>query len=255
MERQTLLKVTDLSKSFGKASVLMNIDLDIRAGEIVFIIGPSGAGKSTLLRCLNLLEMPSAGSIEFDGQTLCSGSGPGFGCASRATVRAARARMPMVFQHFNLFKHRTALENVIEGPVRVLGHGRAQASQAGREILESVGLGAKFDAYPAELSGGQQQRVGIARALAMQPVMVLFDEPTSALDAEFVSGILETIRRLAADGMTMIIVTHELKFARNLADRIIFMAEGRILDSGTAEEMFDRPRHERVRAFMQQLHA
>jgi ABC-type histidine transport system ATPase subunit len=245
-----VLKVTSLVKSFGGLEVLRGVDLAVSPGEVVFIIGPSGSGKSTLLRCINFLERPDSGSIEFSGKRLCSNDNGRFHVRPERELREARARMPMVFQHFNLFKHRTVLENVIEGPVMVLSRPRSEAVEEARKILKEVGLGDKLDAYPAQLSGGQQQRVGIARALAMRPKLILFDEPTSSLDPELVSGVLETIRRLALDGMTMVVVTHEMNFARNLASMVHFMLDGTIAESGRPDKIFYAPENERLRAFM-----
>jgi ABC-type histidine transport system ATPase subunit len=250
MSGQAILRVQGLAKSFGELEVLRRVDLRVSAGDVVFIIGPSGSGKSTLLRCINFLEHPNAGTIEFDGKELCYSDDGQFHVRPDRELRVARAHMPMVFQHFNLFKHRTVLENVIEGPIMVLKRPRREVVAEAREILDEVGLGDKIDAYPAQLSGGQQQRVGIARALAMQPKVILFDEPTSSLDPELVSGVLETIRRLALDGMTMIVVTHEMSFARNLASVVHFMLDGAIAESGPPDKIFNAPENERLRAFI-----
>jgi ABC-type histidine transport system ATPase subunit len=245
-----ILSVRGLSKSFGALEVLRGVDLSVSVGDLVFIIGPSGSGKSTLLRCINFLERPDTGLIEFDGKALCYSDNGQFHVRPDRELRVARAHMPMVFQHFNLFKHRTVLENVIEGPIMVLQRPRREVVAEAKGILDEVGLGDKIDAYPAQLSGGQQQRVGIARALAMQPKVILFDEPTSSLDPELVSGVLETIRRLALDGMTMIVVTHEMGFARNLASIVHFMLDGAIAESGPPDKLFNAPENERLRAFI-----
>ncbi|MGH7049238.1 MAG: amino acid ABC transporter ATP-binding protein [Acetobacteraceae bacterium] len=248
-----ILRVEGVAKSFGPIQVLKAIEMTIEIGEVVFIIGPSGSGKSTFLRCLNFLEKPNAGTIEFGGTTLCSGSKEEFRCAPERIIREVRTQMPMVFQHFNLFKHMTVLQNVVEGPCVVQKRDRREVVDEATDILRELGLADKADFYPAQISGGQQQRVGIARALAMRPKLILFDEPTSSLDPELVSGILESIRTLAEAGMTMIVVTHEMAFARNLASRIHFMAEGSILESGTPASIFEAPRSERLRSFLQTM--
>jgi ABC-type histidine transport system ATPase subunit len=250
---EPLLTVRALHKSFGDHAVLRGIDLTIRPGEVNFFIGPSGGGKSTLLRCINFLETPTGGEIHFAGTRLCHEPGGIFTPAPEKVIRAARVQMPMVFQHFNLFSHRTVLENIVEGPVFVQKRERAEAEAEARELLARVGLADKHAAYPAELSGGQKQRIAIARALAMRPRLILFDEPTSALDPELVAGVLDTIRGLADEGRTMVIVTHEMKFARRLADRVHFVSEGVIEESGTPEAVFDAPRSERLRSFIQSI--
>jgi len=249
----SILKVHSLFKRFGDLEVLRGVDLTVSRGDVVFIIGPSGSGKSTLLRCINFLEHPNAGLIEFDGKELCRSDNGQFYVRPERELRVARAHMPMVFQHFNLFKHRTVLENVIEGPIMVLQRPRRDVVAEARQILVEVGLGDKLGSYPAQLSGGQQQRVGIARALAMQPKVILFDEPTSSLDPELVSDVLETIRRLALGGMTMIVVTHEMGFARNLASIVHFMLDGAIAESGPPESIFNAPENERLRVFMRSM--
>lgn len=248
-----ILEVSGLEKRFGSLAVLSGAGLTVNRGEVVFIIGPSGSGKSTFIRCLNFLERPDAGEISFDGVKLCGSEDSGFRCASERVLREARAKMPMVFQHFNLFRHRTVLQNIIEGPLTVLKRPRNEAVERAREILDLIGLADKYDAYPAQLSGGQQQRVGIARALAMEPKLILLDEPTSSLDPELVSGVLETIRRLAENGMTMIIVTHEMSFARRLATSVHFMLEGTFVESGSGGDVFANPKHERVRSFISSM--
>jgi ABC-type polar amino acid transport system ATPase subunit len=250
---QPILEVRRLRKSFGSLEVVRGVELTLRPGEVVFIIGPSGSGKSTFIRCLNFLEEPDEGEIVFDGAKLCWSNGAGFSCAPERVLRAARAKMPMVFQSFNLFRHRTVLENVIEGPITVRRQTKQEAIAKARQILDMVGLSDKTAAYPAQLSGGQQQRVGIARALAMEPKLILLDEPTSSLDPELVSGVLETIRGLAEKGMTMIIVTHEMAFARNLADTVYFMSDGIFLECGPPSELFEAPSHDRLKTFIQSM--
>lgn len=248
-----ILRVQGLRKRFGALEVLNGVDLTVRLGEVAFIIGPSGGGKTTFLRCANFLEVPDAGTVEFDGKRLCHGDGGGFHRRPEREIRQARAQMPMVFQHFNLFQHRTVLQNVIEGPTVVFKRPRKEAIEEAREILSRVGLADKLDAYPAQLSGGQKQRVGIARALAMRPRLILFDEPTSSLDPELVAGVLDTIRRLAEDGMTMVIVSHEMGFARRLADRVYFMADGMIIEAGPPKAIFEAPESARVRTFIRSI--
>lgn len=242
-----MIEVQGLSKSFRQQTVLQSIDLEVAQGEVVTIIGPSGSGKTTLLRCLNLLETPEAGSIRL-GDLRIDASRPLKG--QQNAIRQLRQRMSFVFQNFNLFPHRTALENVIEGPIIVQGEARDSAIAQGREWLAKVGLADKADSYPGQLSGGQQQRVAIARALAMRPQAILFDEPTSALDPERVGEVLETIRGLAQEGRTLVIVTHEMAFARDVAHRVLFMDGGRIVEQGPAAELFNRPREERTRRFL-----
>ena len=242
-----MIEVQGLSKSFQQQTVLQAIDLQVAQGEVVAIIGPSGSGKTTLLRCLNLLETPDAGSIRL-GELRIDASRPLK--AQQGTIRQLRQSMGFVFQNFNLFPHRTALENVIEGPIIVQGEARESAIARGRELLTKVGLADKADTYPGQLSGGQQQRVAIARALAMRPQAILFDEPTSALDPERVGEVLETIRGLAQEGRTLVIVTHEMAFARDVAHRVLFMDAGRIVEQGPAAELFNQPREERTRRFL-----
>ena len=247
---ETVLTVRGLRKRFGAVDVLQGIDLDVRAGQTVFLIGPSGAGKSSLLRCLNFLEIPTSGSIEAFGERLCHEAGGRMHIAPESVLRKARQRMPMVFQHFNLFHHRTVLENVIEGPTRVLRKPRAEASEAALSMLQRVGLHDRQHHYPDQLSGGQKQRVAIARALAMDPVMLLFDEPTSSLDPELVAEVLNMIRALAEEGRTLVVVTHEMQFARTCADRVHFMVDGVIIESGTPEQIFDAPQSPRLNEFL-----
>ena len=241
-----MIEVRQLSKAFRGQTVLDRIDLDVAAGEVVAIIGPSGSGKTTLLRCLNLLETPDAGSIRVGDIRIEVGQ-PLRG--HKEQVRRLRQQVGFVFQNFNLFPHRTALENVIEGPLIVLGEPRDQALARGRELLAKVGLAGKEQAYPQSLSGGQQQRVAIARALAMRPQVMLFDEPTSALDPERVGEVLATIRTLAEEKRTLVIVTHEMGFAREVAHRVVFIDQGRIVEQGEARAVFENPRQARTRQF------
>ncbi|MDT3721750.1 L-cystine ABC transporter ATP-binding protein TcyN [Pseudomonas oryzihabitans] len=242
-----MIEVQGLFKSFRQQAVLQGIDLSVAQGEVVAIIGPSGSGKTTLLRCLNLLETPDAGTIHV-GDLSIDAARPLR--AQQAAIRRLRQSVGFVFQNFNLFPHRTALENVIEGPIIVQGQSRDAALAHGRELLAKVGLADKADTYPGQLSGGQQQRVAIARALAMRPQAILFDEPTSALDPERVGEVLETIRALAREGRTLLIVTHEMAFARDVAHRVLFMDGGRIVEQGSAAEVFNQPREERTRRFL-----
>ncbi|SEN36331.1 amino acid ABC transporter ATP-binding protein [Lihuaxuella thermophila] len=241
-----MIEVNGLTKKFGQLEVLKGIDLHVEKGEVICIIGPSGSGKSTLLRCLNLLEVPSAGRLSIDGVELDFDGGK---TASR-DQRQLRAKTGMVFQSFNLFPHKTVLENVMEGPLVVKKEEKQRVRAKAEELLAKVGLLDKKDAYPAQLSGGQQQRVAIARALAMEPEVLLFDEPTSALDPELVGEVLKTIKELAREKQTMVIVTHEMGFARDVSDRVVFMDNGRIIESGPPEELFVRPKEERTQQFL-----
>ncbi|HMM63366.1 MAG: amino acid ABC transporter ATP-binding protein [Mesorhizobium sp.] len=250
MTPEPILQISGLSKSYGALNVLRGIDLTVRQGDVTFLIGPSGGGKSTLLRCINFLARPNSGEIRFDGQQLCHQAAGKFQVAPEKVLRKARTEMPMVFQHFNLFSHRTALENVIEGPVHVQRRPAREVIEEAMETLAMVGLAEKRDHYPDQLSGGQKQRVAIARALAMKPKLILFDEPTSALDPELVSGVLDTIRSLAERGMTLIVVSHEMNFARKLANTIHFVCEGIVMESGAPEEIFGRPKSERLTNFI-----
>jgi len=236
-----VVKVKNIHKHFGKLHVLDDVSLDVAKGEVVVIIGPSGSGKSTLLRCLNYLEPVQSGEIWIDGIRLDH---------HRTNIRAVRAEVGIVFQSFNLFPHLTVIKNVMLAPVVVRKRPEGEVRKAALAMLAKVGLQDKVDAYPSQLSGGQQQRVAIARALAMQPKLMLFDEVTSALDPELVREVLEAMKQLARDGMTMIVVTHEMGFAREMADRVIFMDEGRIVEAGTAADVFDRPREPRTREFL-----
>ncbi len=250
---EPLLSVRQLHKSFGDLEVLKGVDIAVHPSEVTFLIGPSGGGKSTLLRCVNFLDVPNAGEIVFDGQRLCHEDGNLFQVAPERVLRHARSEMPMVFQHFNLFTHRTVIQNVIEGPVIVQRRRRDEVIVEAEEILRRVGLRDKADHYPDQLSGGQKQRVAIARALAMHPRLILFDEPTSALDPELVAGVLDTIRTLADEGMTLIVVSHEMGFARKLADLIHFISDGRIVESGSPEQIFDRPENDRLAGFIRSI--
>ncbi len=246
-----LVRVEGLEKSFGDLKILDGIDLDVEAGEVVSIIGPSGSGKTTILRCLNLLERPDAGRIEIDGDTLCEDGPDGrIKFASKGKIRGVREHVGMVFQRFNLFPHMTALENVIEAPMAVKGVDKAAAVERARELLDSVGLSHRADHYPLQMSGGQQQRVAIARALAMEPRVMLFDEVTSAVDPELAGEILLVMKRLATDGMTMIVVTHEMGFAADVSDRVLFIDHGRVVEEGKARQVLGNPRQERTRAFL-----
>jgi polar amino acid transport system ATP-binding protein len=239
-----ILTVSGLRKSFGATEILKGIDLAVAARELVFIIGPSGSGKSTLLRCINRLEEPTAGSVIFDNIEVTS---------PKTDLNALRRSMGMVFQSFNLYPHMTALGNVTLALRKVLKKPRAEADEIARRALSEVGLADKAASYPAELSGGQQQRVAIARALALGPKIVLFDEPTSALDPELVGSVLAVLRHLKANGMTMLLVSHELRFAREAADRIVFMDQGQIVEQGPPAAIFNAPRERRTRAFVAEL--
>jgi ABC-type histidine transport system ATPase subunit len=245
-----VIEVRGLHKHYGGRAALGGVDLTVRPGEITFFIGPSGAGKSTLLRCVNFLERPTRGEIRFCGDSLCHESAQRLHVAPERVLRKARSRMPMVFQQFNLFEHRTVLENVIEGPVHVQGMPRDRAIEEALRQLRRVGLLDKQASYPDQLSGGQKQRVAIARALAMQPSLILFDEPTSSLDPQLVSEVLSIIRSLAEEGRTLLVVTHEMRFARQLAHRIHFFVDGQIVESGPPDEIFGAPRHTRLKEFV-----
>ena len=243
------LAISGLSKSFGKLEVLRDIDLQVAEHEVVCLIGASGSGKSTLLRCVNLLEPPEEGEIYLEGHDICKGPGSGTGEQSWE-LDFVRQRVGMVFQQFNLFPHKTAMENVTLAPRKVLGKSRAETEETARALLERVGLGDKLDQYPERLSGGQQQRVAIARALAMEPHVMLFDEVTSALDPELVKEVLDVLRKLAAEGMTMLVVTHEIGFAREVGDKIVFMDDGVIVEQGPPAQVLDNPTQERTKRFL-----
>ena len=243
--------VRNLSKSFGTNRVLRNVELSVAAGEVVCMIGASGSGKTTLLRCMNLLTIPDLGEVLIDGEPVGQMDGKGrFRPLTDRDLDRLRARMGMVFQRFNLFPHMTAVENVMLGPMMVRKTAKIAARSLAEEQLSKVGLADKFDSYPSKLSGGQQQRVAIARALAMSPKLMLFDEPTSALDPELVGEVLETMRQLANDGMTMVIVTHEMDFAREVADRVLFLSDGQIVEEGPPTAIFGAPQQEKTRNFL-----
>ncbi len=250
---EPILRIDGLRKSFGTLEVLKGIDLEVAQGETVVILGASGSGKSTLLRCVNFLERPSAGRIALDGKTIGAEDGGGTVRYSEAQLSRVRMRVGMVFQQFNLFPHMTALRNIMLAPVRVRGLSRDEAEKTARALLERVGIPDKAEHYPANLSGGQQQRVAIARALAMQPRIMLFDEPTSALDPEMINEVLEVMTDLAKSGMTMMVVTHEMGFARRVAHRVIFMDEGTIVEADTPQAFFDAPRSDRARQFLSKI--
>ena len=236
-----MIETINLEKTFGKLKVLKGINQKIEDGEVVVIIGPSGSGKSTFLRCLNLLEVPTAGQIFFDGKDIT---------AKDVDINKIRENMGMVFQNFNLFKNKTVLENIILAPMLVKKVGRDEAVEKTEKLLDRVGLLDKMDAYPAQLSGGQSQRIAIVRALAMDPEVLLFDEPTSALDPEMVGEVLSVMKDLANEGMTMVVVTHEMGFAREVGDRIIFMDDGTVVEEGRAEEIFQNPKNDRLKDFL-----
>lgn len=238
-----MIDTKNLHKSFGDHEVLKGIDLHINPQEVVVIIGPSGSGKSTLLRCMNLLEVPTSGSVVVDGMDL----------TGDADINKAREEIGMVFQRFNLFPHMTVLKNITLAPMKVRNISREEAEKTAQELLERVGLGDKADAYPPQLSGGQQQRVAIARALAMKPKVMLFDEPTSALDPEMVNEVLDVMKSLANDGMTMAVVTHEMGFAREVGDRLLFVDGGTIIEQGDPREVFENPKEERTKLFLSKV--
>ena len=246
---EQMVRLQGIHKSFGNLEVLKGVDIDVGRGEVVCILGPSGSGKSTLLRCVNLLAPPEEGEIFIEGNDICKGPGAGTGEQSWE-LNYVRQRVGIVFQQFNLFPHKTALENVTLAQEKVLGRSKAAAREKATELLQRVGLGEKLDAYPETLSGGQQQRVAIARALAMEPHVMLFDEVTSALDPELVKEVLDTMRELAEEGMTMIVVTHEIGFAREVADRVIFMDGGVIVEEGKPADVLENPREERTKQFL-----
>ena len=239
-----MINIVNLEKEFGDLKVLKGISTHIKQGEVISIIGPSGSGKSTFLRCINRLEEPTGGEIYINGENILE---------KNVNINKIRERVGMVFQHFNLFPHKTVLENIILGPVKLKGMSVKEAQELGRKLLEKVGMADKEQEYPNKLSGGQKQRVAIARALAMNPEIMLFDEPTSALDPEMIGEVLEVMKGLANEGMTMLVVTHEMGFARNVADRVFFMDQGEIMEDGTPEEVFESPREERTRIFLEKV--
>ena len=239
-----MIRVSNLHKSFGKNDVLKGIDEHIEKGEVVVVIGPSGSGKSTFLRCLNLLEEPTSGKIIFEDNDITD---------KKVDINKIREKMGMVFQQFNLFPHKTVLENLKIAPIKVKGLSKAEAEKKAMELLERVGLSNKATAYPSSLSGGQKQRIAIARALAMEPDVMLFDEPTSALDPEMVGEVLNVMKDLAKEGMTMVVVTHEMGFAREVGDRILFMDNGNIVEQGTPDEIFSNPKNPRTIDFLSKV--
>ncbi|XZJ87842.1 amino acid ABC transporter ATP-binding protein [Clostridium perfringens] len=239
-----MINVRNLYKSFGKNEVLKDINETIKKGEVVVIIGPSGSGKSTFLRCLNLLEEPTSGVINFEGEDITD---------KNVDINKIREKMGMVFQQFNLFPHKTVMENLTIGPTKIKNISNGDAVKKGSELLEKVGLLDKKNVYPNSLSGGQKQRIAIARALAMEPDVMLFDEPTSALDPEMVGEVLGVMKSLAKDGMTMVVVTHEMGFAKEVGDRILFMDKGRIIEEGTPEEIFQNPKNSRTKDFLSKV--
>ena len=239
-----MINVRNLYKSFGKNEVLKDINETIKKGEVVVIIGPSGSGKSTFLRCLNLLEEPNSGVINFEGEDITN---------KNVDINKIREKMGMVFQQFNLFPHKTVMENLTIGPTKIKNISNGEAIKKGSELLEKVGLLDKKNVYPNSLSGGQKQRIAIARALAMEPDVMLFDEPTSALDPEMVGEVLGVMKSLAKDGMTMVVVTHEMGFAKEVGDRILFMDEGRIIEEGTPEDIFQNPKNSRTKDFLSKV--
>ncbi|WNY95520.1 amino acid ABC transporter ATP-binding protein [Limosilactobacillus fermentum] len=245
MEDKTMIEIKDLKKSFGKNIILDGVNEEVKKGQVICVIGPSGAGKSTFLRCLNLLEEPSAGAVLFEGQNLVE--------MGAKEVQTVREKMGMVFQGFNLFPNMTVLDNVTLAPIKVKGMDKEQAQKLGHQLLSEVGMDGKADAYPLSLSGGQKQRVAIARALAMNPEVMLFDEPTSALDPEMVGEVLKVMQELANNGMTMVVVTHEMGFAKNVADEIWFMADGNIQEVASPQEFFTNPKTERAQDFLEKI--
>lgn len=246
-----MIEIKNIHKTFGNNTILRGIDLNIQKGQVVVILGPSGSGKTTFLRCLNALEMPEQGTIKFENEQPLAvdfGVNP-----TKKAILALRRKSGMVFQNYNLFPHKTAVENVMEGPVFVQGKSVAQAKQEAMALLAKVGLADKAELYPYQLSGGQQQRVGIARALAIQPELMLFDEPTSALDPELVQDVLNTMKELANEGWTMVVVTHEIKFALDVADVVVVMDGGEIVEQGSPKALFENPQHERTKRFLHQI--
>ena len=253
--RAAALEVEDIHKSFGKLAVLKGVSLTAREGDVIAILGASGSGKSTLLRCVNLLERPTRGRITVAGEPLALKPGPGGDliAADRQQLQRVRTRLAMVFQQFNLWSHMTVLQNVVEAPIHVLGVPKAEATARAEALLSKVGIWDRRDYYPAHLSGGQQQRAAIARALAMEPTVMLFDEPTSALDPEMINEVLDVMIELAGQGITMLCVTHEMGFARQVADRVIFMDQGQIVEQNTPVEFFDHPKTDRTKDFLSKI--
>ena len=243
-DNNVLIKVDGLQKSFGDIEVLKGIDAEIKKGDVIVVIGASGSGKSTFLRCLNLLEEPTGGQIYFEGTEITD---------PKVNINLHRQKMGMVFQQFNLFPHMTILKNMTIGPMKLLGKSKAEAEKTAIELLERVGLADRKDAYPSQLSGGQKQRVAIVRALAMNPEVILFDEPTSALDPEMVGEVLEVMKSLAKEGMTMVVVTHEMGFAREVASKVVFIDEGVIKEEGEPEEFFSNPKCDRLKDFLSKV--
>lgn len=243
-ENNALLEIKDLHKSFGNLDVIKGVDLEIDKGDILVIVGPSGSGKSTVLRCMNLLETPTSGDIIFEGKSILD---------NKKEIDKVREKIGMVFQNFNLFPNKTIIDNIILAPMKVKGKSKEDAMKKAEELLNRVGLIDKKDAYPTQLSGGQQQRIAIARALAMEPDVMLFDEPTSALDPEMVNEVLDVIKELAKEGMTMAIVTHEMGFAKEVADRVIFIDEGKIVEDGTPDDVFNHSKSDRARDFFKKI--
>lgn len=239
-----LIRAVNVKKNFGDQEVLKGIDLEVNEGDVVVIIGPSGSGKSTFLRCLNLLEVPTDGHILFEGTDITD---------KKVNIDLHRQKVGMVFQHFNLFPHKTILQNLTMAPIRIRKMPKAEAEEKAMALLQRVGLADRADAYPAQLSGGQKQRVAIVRALAMEPEVMLFDEPTSALDPEMVGEVLEVMRELAVGGMTMVVVTHEMGFAREVGSRVLFIDNGKLCEEGTPEEIFDHPKSPRLQSFLEKV--
>ncbi|RBP63292.1 amino acid ABC transporter ATP-binding protein (PAAT family) [Alkalibaculum bacchi] len=239
-----MITVKNLHKSFGNLQVLKGIDQEVKQGEVVVVIGPSGSGKSTFLRCINLLEQPTKGQIIIDGDDITD---------SKVNINKVREKVGMVFQHFNLFPHLTILENVTLAPIKLKGMSKEQATDLAKNLLKKVGLIDKIDTYPVQLSGGQKQRIAIARALAMEPEVMLFDEPTSALDPEMVKEVLSVMKDLALEGMTMMVVTHEMGFAREVGDRILFMDEGKVVEEASPDQLFNHPKHSRLKEFLSKV--
>ncbi len=254
MTTEPMVRAEQVCKNFGALSVLKGVTLTVDRGQVLVLVGPSGSGKSTFLRCINHLETVNAGRLYVDGELVGYREGQGklFEMSPRDAAKQRRD-IGMVFQHFNLFPHRTALENIIEAPIHVKKVKKSTAVERARDLLGQVGLGDKADAYPAQLSGGQQQRVAIARALAMDPKLMLFDEPTSALDPELVGEVLAVMKKLASEGMTMVVVTHEMGFAREVADQLVFMDGGVIVESGAPREVLGNPQHDRTKAFLSKV--